>query len=128
MEVSIGFLYIWKEFCTRATLTISHTLKILPSAVIVWLDDTPSVLVTETEYVPKSSLSAFLKISLELGYRHRKMEEMMHSQDYKMLFSQYQTMHICKLGMKNNEMHAKIMTTAMGVTILEVMSYSLEKI
>lgn len=48
----------------------SHTLtevgQILPSGEIEKLDDTPSVLVTATEYVPKSSLSAFLKISFEL--------------------------------------------------------------
>jgi len=38
----------------------------LPSSVRVWLAETPSVSVTTTEYLPKSSLSGLVKVSLEL--------------------------------------------------------------
>lgn len=38
----------------------------VPSSVRVWLEETPSVSVTTTEYLPKSSLSGLLKVRLEL--------------------------------------------------------------
>ena len=40
-----------------------------PSSVRVWLEETPSVSVTTTEYLPRSSLSGLEKVSLELKNR-----------------------------------------------------------
>lgn len=37
-----------------------------PSSVSVWLEETPSVSVTTTEYRPRSSLSGLVKVILEL--------------------------------------------------------------
>lgn len=54
------------------SFAVTKMIKSVPSAEIVWLDETPSALVTETEYVPASSLSGFLKISLDLWYREGK--------------------------------------------------------
>lgn len=41
-----------------------------PSSVRVWLPETPSVSVTTTEYLPRSSLSGLVKVSLELRNKY----------------------------------------------------------
>lgn len=45
-----------------------------PSSVSVWLEETPSVSVTTTEYLPRSSLSGLVKVSLELRDEDQMLE------------------------------------------------------
>lgn len=46
----------------RESVGCSHP----PSSVRVWLEETPSVSVTTTEYLPRSSLSGLVNVSLDL--------------------------------------------------------------
>lgn len=45
-----------------------------PSSVRVWLEETPSVSVTTTEYRPRSSLSGLVKVSLDLRTKVQTLE------------------------------------------------------
>lgn len=49
-----------------------------PSSVSVWLEETPSVSVTTTEYWPRSSLSGLVKVSLELRIKVQTLETHIH--------------------------------------------------
>lgn len=49
-----------------------------PSSVSVWLEETPSVSVTTTEYLPRSSLSGLVKVSLELRNKVQMLETHIH--------------------------------------------------
>lgn len=50
-----------------------------PSSVRVWLEETPTVSVTTTEYRPRSSLSVLVKVSLELRTKVQMLEPIIWS-------------------------------------------------
>lgn len=63
--------YKESETCSVSIIyNLIYKLHDVPSSVRVWLAETPSVSVTTTEYLPKSSLSGLVKVSLELRNKH----------------------------------------------------------